>query len=45
MLGVTLFGIFLTPLFFYVIQRFTEWAWPASDALADELPPPVLNSH
>jgi hypothetical protein len=22
MLGVTLFGIFLTPVFFYVIQRF-----------------------
>lgn len=28
MLGVTLFGIFLTPLFFYVIQRVTAWLWP-----------------
>jgi len=25
MLGVTLFGIFLTPVFFYVIQMFTDW--------------------
>lgn len=25
MLGVTLFGIFLTPVFFYVIDRMTEW--------------------
>jgi multidrug efflux pump len=25
MLGVTLFGIFLTPVFFYVIQAFTDW--------------------
>ena len=25
MLGVTLFGIFLTPVFFYVIQSFADW--------------------
>jgi len=25
MLGVTLFGIFLTPVFYFVIQWFTEW--------------------
>jgi len=25
MLGVTLFGIFLTPVFYYVIQRFADW--------------------
>src|SRR5207244_2818581 len=25
MLGVTLFGIFLTPVFFYSIQWFTDW--------------------
>jgi multidrug efflux pump len=25
MLGVTLFGIFLTPVFFYVIQTFSDW--------------------
>jgi multidrug efflux pump len=32
MLGVTLFGIFLTPIFFYVIQKF--WATPQSAPLA-----------
>jgi multidrug efflux pump subunit AcrB len=32
MLGVTLFGIFLTPVFFYVIQAFTDWR---SNAAAD----------
>ncbi|RLS41619.1 MAG: efflux RND transporter permease subunit, partial [Planctomycetota bacterium] len=41
MLGVTLFGIFLTPLFFYVIQSFTEWAWPARDVELDAAPPAV----
>ncbi len=45
MLGVTLFGIFLTPLFFYVIQRFTEWAWPARDSLLDDVPPPAVETH
>ncbi len=25
MLGVTLFGIFLTPVFYYVIQWLSEW--------------------
>ena len=25
MIGVTLFGIFLTPVFFFVIQWFTDW--------------------
>jgi multidrug efflux pump len=34
MLGVTLFGIFLTPVFYYVIQRFGTAARPAP-------PPPV----
>jgi multidrug efflux pump subunit AcrB len=28
MLGVTLFGIFLTPVFYYVIQRLSEWRKP-----------------
>jgi multidrug efflux pump len=28
MLGVTLFGVLLTPLFFYVIQRISEWWHP-----------------
>ena len=31
MLGVTLFGIFLTPVFYYVIQRFSEWWKPSAD--------------
>ena len=37
MLGVTLFGIFLTPVFFYVIQGFSDWrARPTSgDAKAN----------
>jgi multidrug efflux pump subunit AcrB len=30
MLGVTLFGIFLTPVFYYVIQRFSEWRKPSA---------------
>lgn len=30
MLGVTLFGIFLTPVFFYVIEGFIETSWVAS---------------
>ena len=28
MLGVTLFGIFLTPVFFYVVRRFTKESSP-----------------
>jgi len=31
MLGVTLFGILLTPVFFYVIQRVANWRQTASD--------------
>ena len=34
MIGVTLFGIFLTPLFYYVVRRFTE----RKAALATKLP-------
>jgi multidrug efflux pump len=30
MLGVTFFGIFLTPVFFYVIDRMTEWKFFSS---------------
>jgi len=37
MLGVTLFGIFLTPLFFYVIRRATDWL---QDYMAER--PPVV---
>ncbi len=45
MLGVTLFGIFLTPLFFYVIQGVTEWAWPARSKEADEIPVEAIAAH
>jgi multidrug efflux pump len=43
MLGVTLFGIFLTPVFFYVIQWFKDWRGrselvPAETALIAEEP-------
>lgn len=27
MLGVTFFGIFLTPIFYYVLQSFSEWCY------------------
>jgi len=30
MLGVTFFGIFLTPIFYYVLQTFSEWFSPHS---------------
>jgi multidrug efflux pump len=33
MLGVTLFGIFLTPVFFYVLQGMSEWGIFASAAV------------
>ena len=45
MLGVTLFGIFLTPLFFYVIQGITEWAFPAREPEADDLPVEAAPAH
>jgi hypothetical protein len=42
MLGVTLFGIFLTPVFFYVIQRFGGKAAGPQTALATA-PVPALD--
>jgi multidrug efflux pump len=40
MLGVTLFGIFLTPVFFYVIQWFTDgWRRAAPDIAEEALAP------
>src|SRR5437868_5239907 len=39
MLGVTLFGVFLTPVFFYVIQAFTDWR--ASRRGESTAPPPA----
>jgi multidrug efflux pump subunit AcrB len=38
MLGVTLFGIFLTPVFYYVIQWFSDWRIAA---MGDEAPTPL----
>ncbi len=42
MLGVTLFGIFLTPVFYYVIQWFTDRRMAAVDS---ELSPVVEKGH
>ncbi|MDO5308305.1 MAG: multidrug efflux RND transporter permease subunit [Planctomycetia bacterium] len=36
MLGVTLFGLFLTPVFYYVIQRFSHQTRKAKDKSADD---------
>jgi hypothetical protein len=36
--GVTLFGIFLTPVFFYVIRRFAGPARKPADVVANEPP-------
>jgi multidrug efflux pump subunit AcrB len=44
MLGVTLFGIFLTPVFFYVIQWLTDKLWPVL-APAIEGSPPTENGE
>jgi multidrug efflux pump subunit AcrB len=38
MLGVTFFGIFLTPVFYYVIQRFSQWRQPPAPSTS--VPPP-----
>jgi multidrug efflux pump subunit AcrB len=39
MLGVTLFGIFLTPVFYYVIQWFLDWR------AEEEIPAVEVNGH
>ncbi len=39
MLGVTLFGIFLTPVFYYVIQAFSDWRHPNGGTAASAAPP------
>jgi multidrug efflux pump len=41
MLGVTLFGIFLTPVFYYVIQWFKDLRQSAAAAAADGAAAPV----
>src|SRR5947209_7045215 len=38
MIGVTLFGIFLTPVFYYVIRRFTQQVSPAVEPVQEPLP-------
>ena len=46
MLGVTLFGIFLTPVFYYVIQWFSEWyAARKAAAEAEEMLPDGELAH
>jgi multidrug efflux pump subunit AcrB len=46
MLGVTLFGIFLTPVFFYVIQMFSDWrASRRPKDLEDDEPLEVETPH
>lgn len=44
MLGVTLFGIFLTPVFYFVIQWSVEFIRPLQ-AKVSELPAPAHDSH
>jgi hypothetical protein len=38
---VTFFGIFLTPVFYYVIQRFSQWRRPPAPSTSS--PPPGEN--
>ena len=38
MLGVTVFGVFLTPIFFYVIQTLKDWNHPAPPPVAEVVP-------
>jgi multidrug efflux pump len=42
MLGVTLFGIFLTPVFYYVIQWFNDVRSGSAPVGANGVPAPVL---
>ena len=41
--GVTLFGIFLTPVFNYVIPSFTDWRSPAKPSSPATAPPPRIH--
>ncbi|HUE14338.1 MAG TPA: efflux RND transporter permease subunit [Planctomycetaceae bacterium] len=43
MLWVTLFGIFLTPVFFYVLQGMSEW-WPFASSAARRVGSPVVGA-
>jgi Cu/Ag efflux pump CusA len=41
MLGVTMFGIVLTPVFFYVIQMFADWRETNKPATEAVIAPPA----
>jgi multidrug efflux pump len=43
MLGVTLFGVFLTPVFFYVLQGLSEW-WPFASGAARRVGSPLMGA-
>jgi multidrug efflux pump subunit AcrB len=47
MLGVTLFGIFLTPVFYYVIQWFSDWRaqWAEGEPEANGMPHEPTTHH
>jgi multidrug efflux pump subunit AcrB len=45
MLGVTLFGIFLTPVFYYVIQWFNDRRGPAAEGTVNEGITDAANHH
>ncbi len=45
MLGVTLFGIFLTPVFYYVIQWVTDMFWPVAAGANGEESAPGHGPH
>jgi len=43
MLGVTFFGIFLTPIFYYVLQSFSEWLSPHAHPPAHDVHGQVID--
>jgi multidrug efflux pump subunit AcrB len=45
MLGVTMFGIFLTPVFYYVIQWFNDWRGEKTSASTTPVPGVDGNGH
>jgi multidrug efflux pump len=45
MLGVTLFGIFLTPVFYYVIQTVTDWRTNDSAVMSNAAQSPSSATH
>jgi hypothetical protein len=45
MLGVTLFGIFLTPVFFYVIQWYSDWRAERRGPVEEDEEEELAESH